>query len=365
MRCTELPGVQRRPHRRAYKFKASELVGEIMRTLILAGASSLALAACATVPQQQVAATPAAASEPAMRVPDNILLADWTGGYAGVPPFDRVTPEMFPEAIQFGIDEQRREIAAIIDNPAAPTFANTIEPLERAGARLGRVLSVFGVMTGNMATPAYQALSREWSPKLSAASDAITLDPRLFARIKAVYEARATGGLDAKQQRLATRYYESYTRRGANLSPEQKLQLAAYNSELAGKFSVFSEKVLADESTYITATAAELAGVPDDVKAQPRRRPRAATFPRARSRSSTRGRRWIRSLPMATTARFARSSGARSSTAATTKARTTPTRPSPRSSRSAPTAPGCSALPAMPTGACRTRWPRRRPRHRT
>ncbi|HZF44489.1 MAG TPA: M3 family metallopeptidase [Sphingomonadaceae bacterium] len=238
-----------------------------MKTLILAGASSLALAACATMPQQQVAALPAAASEQQMRVPDNILLADWTGGYAGVPPFDRVTPEMFPEAIQFGIDEQRREIAAIIDNPAAPTFANTIEPLEKAGARLGRVLSVFGVMTSNMATPAYQALSREWSPKLSAASDAITLDPRLFARIKAVYDARATAALDAKQQRLATRYYESYTRRGANLSPEQKLQLAAYNSELAGKFSVFSEKVLADESTYITATAAELAGVPDDVKA--------------------------------------------------------------------------------------------------
>lgn len=238
-----------------------------MKSLILAGVSALSLAGCATLAQQESAAGPAAVLEQPVQVPANILLADWTGGYDGTPPFDRVTPELFPEAIQFGIDEQRREIAAIVDDPAAPTFANTIEPLEKAGARLDRVLSLFGVMTSNMATPAYQALDREWSPKLSAASDEITLDPRLFARIKAVYDARANGGLDAKQQRLATRYYERYTRRGANLDPRQKVQLAAYNSQAAEQFSIFSEKVLADESTFITATEAELTGVPADIRA--------------------------------------------------------------------------------------------------
>ena len=193
-----------------------------MKSLILAGASVLALSGCTSIPQQT--AEPLSIAVPVeqkVAVPNNILLANWQGSYDGTPPFDRVTPDMFPQAIQFGIEEQRGEVAAIIGNADAPTFANTVEPLERAGARLDRVLSVFGVMTSNMATPAYQALDKEWSPKLSAASDEITLDPRLFARIKAVYDARATSGLDAKQQRLVSRLYESYTPRGANLDPEQ------------------------------------------------------------------------------------------------------------------------------------------------
>jgi len=243
-----------------------------MKTLILAGTSALALAGCTTMTQQSVetaaATAPAATAEtPPVAVPGNILLAEWQGSFDGTPPFDQVKPELFPEAIQFGIDERRREIAAIVNNPAAPTFANTVEALERAGSRLDRVLSLFGVMTSNMATPAYQALDKEWSPKLSAASDEITLDPRLFARIKAVYDVRTSSGLDAKQQRLVTRLHESYVRRGANLAPEQKAQLSAFNSQLAGKFASFSEKVLADESTFITASEAELKGVPADIKA--------------------------------------------------------------------------------------------------
>jgi peptidyl-dipeptidase Dcp len=246
-----------------------------LKALLLASAAALALAACTTTRNEdtamatasQDASTPGAATQAAAAVPDNILLADWSGSYAGVPPFDKVTPELFPEAIQFGIDEQRREVLAIADNRAAPTFANTVEALEKAGQRLDRVLSLFGVMTSNMATPAYQALDKEWSPKLSAASDEITLNPRLFQRIKAVYDSRESAGLDAKQQRLVTRLYESFTRRGANLDDAQKQQLSAYNSQLAGKFATFSEKVLADESTHIAANEAEMKGVPEDVKA--------------------------------------------------------------------------------------------------
>ncbi|HEX8583418.1 MAG TPA: M3 family metallopeptidase [Allosphingosinicella sp.] len=244
-----------------------------MKALLFASAAALALAGCATTDTgtamtETAAADPAPAAEPAApAVPDNILLADWTGPYDGVPPWDKVTPELFPEAIQFGIDEQRREVLAIAENPEAPTFANTVEALEKVGERLDRVLSMFGVMTSNMATPAYQALDKEWSPKLSAAGDEITLNPKLFQRIKTVYDARESSNLDAKQQRLVTRLYESFARRGANLEGAQKQQLSAYNSQLAEKFATFSEKVLADESTYITATEAELKGVPADVKA--------------------------------------------------------------------------------------------------
>jgi peptidyl-dipeptidase Dcp len=214
-----------------------------------------------------VDAAPASApAEAAPAVPSNILLAKWTGPYEGVPPWDQVKPELFPEALQFGIDEQRREVMVIANNPAAPTFVNTVEALERAGERLGRVLSIFGVMTSNMTNPQYQALQKEWGPKLSAASDEITLNPQLFQRIKAVYDARQTSGLDAKQQRLVTRLYDSYVRRGANLTSEQKQQLSTYNQQLAGAFAEFSEKVLADESTYLTAAEAEMKGVPQDVK---------------------------------------------------------------------------------------------------
>jgi len=250
-----------------------------LKAILLASATALALGGCTTMTQDTAAVqtaplgtmpleTPTMLAEPApVTVPNNILLADWSGPYEGVPPFDKVTPEMFPEAIQYGIEEQRREVLAIANNNEAPTFANTVEALEKVGERLDRVLSVFGVMTSNMATPAYQALDREWSPKLSAAYDEITLNPQLFQRIKSVYDARQTSGLDTKQQRLVTRLYESIARRGANLDAAKKEQLSSYNQQLAAQFSTFSEKVLADESTYLTATEAEMKGVPQDIKA--------------------------------------------------------------------------------------------------
>ena len=232
--------------------------------LLLASTAILSMAAIGTVANAQ-AVQPAPAT--ATAVPNNILLADWPGPYAGVPPFDKVTPALFPQAFQFAIDEQRREIDAIANNPAEPTFANTIEAYEKAGQRLGRVGSVWGVMTSNMATKEYQALDKVWSPKLAAASDEITLNGKLFQRIKSLYDRKASLGLDAKQDRLLTRTYEGFVRRGANLNAAQKTQLSAMNQELAKQFSTFSEKVLADESTYIFATDAELKGVPADVKA--------------------------------------------------------------------------------------------------
>jgi peptidyl-dipeptidase Dcp len=213
------------------------------------------------------AAPAAAAVQAPAVVPDNILLQDWSGPYGGVPPFDKVTPALFPQALQFAIDEQGREVAAIANSPAAPTFANTVEALEKTGQRLDRVLSVFGVMTSNMATPEYQALDKEWSPKLSAAYDSITLNPKLFQRVKTLYDNKAALGLDAKQDRLLTRLYDSFVRRGANLDPQQKEQLSAYNQQLATLFAEFSEKVLADESTYIFASEAQMKGVPADMKA--------------------------------------------------------------------------------------------------
>jgi peptidyl-dipeptidase Dcp len=238
-----------------------------LKKKFFAGAAVLSLAACTTTPAvEPETRVAAAAPEPAMTVPDNILLAEWTGPHDGVPPWDRVRPDLFPPAFEFAIAEQRREIAAIVDNDAAPTFANTVEAYERAGERLGRVGSLFGVMTGNLSTPEYQALQREWGPRLSAASDEIVLNPRLFQRIRAVYEARESSGLNAEQQRVITRLYNSFVRRGANLDDAQKQQLSQMNQQLATAFARFSEGVLADEGTHIAATEAELRGVPQDVR---------------------------------------------------------------------------------------------------
>ncbi|MEO6580352.1 MAG: M3 family metallopeptidase [Sphingomicrobium sp.] len=232
-----------------------------MKAFLLAGAAMISVAAAA---QTGAPAVPSAMS--AVAVPNNVLLADWKGPYQGVPPWNQVKPEQFDEAFTFSIAEMEREAAATANNPEAPTFANTILPMEKNGAKLDQVGSLFGVMTDNMSTPDYQALDKAWSPKLSAAFDRITLDPKLFARVEALYNQRDSLGLDAKQLRLLTRTYDSFVRRGAKLDPAQKAQVSALNQQLASAFTEFNSRLLADEGTFIQASAAEMAGVPQDVR---------------------------------------------------------------------------------------------------
>ncbi len=211
-----------------------------------------------------MASPPQAVQAPAA----NPLIAPWTGPYGGVPPWDKVKPELFPAAFEAALAERKRDYDRIANDPAKPTFANTFVPMQNAGQTLNRVMTLFGVMTGNMNTPAYQALDREWSPKLSKASDEITFNPKLFARIETIYKARDTSGLDAQQKRLVTRTYDSFVRQGAKLTPAQKAELSAFNQNLAINFSEFSQRLLADEGTAIIVTdEARLAGLPDSVKA--------------------------------------------------------------------------------------------------
>ncbi len=258
-----------------------------MNRMMLAGTALVALAGCATVTERDIEATAAMASaaadeeaaaaataqppapEPeaaAVPVPDNILLTEWAGPYDGVPPWDKVRPDQFAPAFQFAIDEQRREVEAIANNPEAPTFANTIEAMEKTGRRLGRVEAVFGVHTDNLSTPEIQAIDKEWAPRLTAAQDEIVLNPQLFQRIDTLYNNRASLGLTAVQTRLLERTHESYVRRGARLDEQQKTQLKAMNKQLSSHFSDFNSRLLADESTHIAANESEMKGVPQDVK---------------------------------------------------------------------------------------------------
>ena len=240
-----------------------------MRHSLLAGASLLVLtaAACAPAATRPTPVNRAPAADDAA-VTTNPLLAAWTGPYGGVPPWDRVRPEDFPEAFEVAIEARRTEIRAIAENPDPATFDNTFVPLEDAGRQLRRVRTLFGVMTGNMNTPAYQALDREWSPRLAAASDEITFDPDLFRRIEVVYEGRERTGLSPEQRRLVERTYEEFVRGGARLSAEQKAELGRINERLAALFSDFSTKVLADENSWVLIEdEARLSGIPESLRA--------------------------------------------------------------------------------------------------
>jgi peptidyl-dipeptidase Dcp len=193
----------------------------------------------------------------------NPLIAPWAGQYGGVPPWDQMTPAHFPRALETALTEQRHEIDAIVANHQAPSFENTIAAMERSGLTLDRVERMFGVARQNVTTPEYQALEREWQPKLAAHADAIAFNPGLFKRIESVYQSLPASNLEPDQVRLTSRVYEQFVRRGAKLNAEQKKRLSDINQELAARFADFRAKVLADENTWTVLHSEEdLAGLP-------------------------------------------------------------------------------------------------------
>ncbi|MGK6318963.1 M3 family metallopeptidase [Sphingomonas sp. DT-204] len=215
-----------------------------------------------------MAATASAQTPAAAQIDASPLTAPWPGPHGGVVPWDRIRPAMFPAAFETAMAACRREIHAIRDKRSAPTFQSIIEPLELSCDTLDRVMAAWGVYTSNLATKEVQALDREWSPKLAAFYDEITLDPLLFQRIKVVYDTRASQKLDPQQLRLVERIYRRYVRSGAALDDAQRAEVTRLNQQLAGAFAEFSRKLLADEETWIVLDdAKQLDGLPDSVKA--------------------------------------------------------------------------------------------------
>jgi len=195
---------------------------------------------------------------------ENSILQSWTGPYDGVPPWDEVKVADFPQAFQVTMDKIQAEVNAIRDNPAPATFENFTVPMELVGNEANNLFSIWGVHSSNLSNEEVREIQGEWLPKVSAFFDQLTLDPKLLAKTKAVYDNRETAGLDAKQMRLVERNYEQLVRDGALLGDADKAQLIAYNTELSKAFNDFSNKVLADEETFIFLTdEADLAGLPD------------------------------------------------------------------------------------------------------
>jgi peptidyl-dipeptidase Dcp len=207
------------------------------------------------------AAGPAAAQQ-------NPLLAPWTGPYGGVPPFDQVRVEHFKPALEAAMAESLAEIERIAGNPAAPTFQNTIEALEKNGRTLSRVATSYGIWSSNMNGPEFGAVEREMAPRLAAFGDQITQNEALFRRIAAVYESPDTVNLTPEQRRLAWRYFTNYVRAGARLDAPAKARMSEINQRLAQLYTSFGQNVLADESSQVLVLrdTAELAGLPQPLR---------------------------------------------------------------------------------------------------
>ena len=177
----------------------------------------------------------------------------------------KIKDEHFAPAFEQGMAENLQEIAAIANNPAVPTFDNTIVALERSGDLLDRVQTAFGILTGAYTNPTLDKLEAALSPRLAAHNDAIYLNRALFARVHALFEKRAELGLDAESLRLLERYHTEFVRAGAQLSEADQTALKAKNAELATLSTQFKQNLLKETnaSAVLVDTRAELAGLGD------------------------------------------------------------------------------------------------------
>jgi len=207
----------------------------------------------------------AAHAEPASLLPASNPFAKESTLPLHYPAFDKIKNEDYGPAYVEGMRQQMVEIDAIANNPKAPTFDNTIVAMERSGRLLDRVSSVFGNLSGANTNDQMEALNRELAPKLSAHSDAIRLNEKLYARVKTLFDKRDKLHLDPESKHLLERYHTDFVRAGAKLSTADKEKLKAYNSELAALSTKFSQNVLkeANASALVVDTREELAGMSD------------------------------------------------------------------------------------------------------
>jgi len=236
-----------------------------MRTfqyLFIAAGVSLAVTIAAAQEKPAGSENKPAAARPAGSLADNPFMAPSTLPYH-MPPFDKIRNEDFVPAFNEAMRQQLAEVKLIAENPQPATFDNTVVAMELSGQMLGRVNKVFSNLLDANTNDALDAVDSEMAPKLAAHSDAIMLNAKLFARIKALYEQRDKLGLDAESAYLLERYHTDFVRAGAQLSDSDKQKLKALNAELAQWSSKFGQNVLkeADASAVVVDTKAELSGM--------------------------------------------------------------------------------------------------------
>jgi peptidyl-dipeptidase Dcp len=196
----------------------------------------------------------------------NPFFSDWKTEFS-LPPFDQIQKEHYLPAFEKGIEQEKQEIAEIVDNENDPTFENTLEVLEESGALLRKVSSVFNVLNGSMTDEEMQKIDEQVTPLLSNHRDDILFNEALFQRIKTVYDQRDQLDLTQEQSTLLEKYYQDFVRGGANLSQDRKDELRKINEELSNLTMKFGQHVLKENNRYelVIDNEEDLAGLPQSV----------------------------------------------------------------------------------------------------
>ena len=234
----------------------------ILATSAIATLALGALSGCQSYPGGENVAEAAGTPAPAIPQGTGYFASDSTLPFLA-PDFTKISEDDYVPAMEQGMAIQKAEVQAIIDNPEAPTFENTIVALEKSGRMLGRVLRVFYTLTGAATTDRLDAIDTEMGPKLSAHSDWITLNPELFERVKAVYDNRAAMSMTPEDAKLLEDTYEGMVHAGALLTDAQREQVKAINTELTTLTTQFGQQVRSatNDQPLIVDTKEELAGL--------------------------------------------------------------------------------------------------------
>ena len=224
-----------------------------------------------TLIMSAMTAMSACGTQPLVEMPESLkgnpLVEEWNTPYQ-TPPFSEIEYAHYEPAIDYAIELQRAEIDAIVNNPEAPTFENTIVAMEQAGQLLNRATGVFFCINGCMTSPEMQEIALNITPKLTALGNDISLNPELFERVKVVYNQRKKLKLDQEDMTLLENTYKSFARSGALLEGQDKELYREYSSELSQLTLQFGQNALkaTNAFSYNITDEAKVAELPDFVK---------------------------------------------------------------------------------------------------
>lgn len=235
-----------------------------MRKTLIASAigAALALSACSDNKKEETTQVQAPAAEQHAMTTSNVLLQK-SPLQDQAPQFDKIKAADYEPAFAEGIKQHNAEIAAITNNSDAPSFDNTIVAMEKTGALLTRVSKTFFNLASVISDEQFQRIEADMAPKLSAHSDNIYLNPKLFARVEAVYNAKDS--LSAEDQRLVEHYYSQFVRAGAKLSEADKAKMRELNGQLSTLSTDFSQNILKSfkDDVILVQDKSQLAGLSD------------------------------------------------------------------------------------------------------
>ena len=221
----------------------------------MAAGLAVVLGACSSSKKSDVAETT-----------PNPFFTEYTTPF-GVPPFDKIEVAHYKPTFLKGMEEHKKEIDAIVNNTEEPTFENTIVALDQSGELLNKVLYAFGGQSSVNTTDEIQELEQELYPLFSAHSDDTSLNPALFARVKAVYDNQASLGLDKEQKKLLEETYKGFVRGGANLDADNQAKLRELNEKISVLELTFGQNMLKETNAFklVIDKKEDLAGLPESL----------------------------------------------------------------------------------------------------